>query len=356
VDEDVERNFPNSDTPEPLRPPLRDWYRRIVRARETAAQLSGGLSPTHRRLGLELFGLLFLVLLALHLYAHPVWHTDPAKPAEHAWVMLAIFATGWAVMAWLVWQVGWVRLEERRLDYRALSEALRVRRAWALAGINRSVSRTYLSQLRSEVTWVRRAIHHLCPPSWFWEEQCDRLSEDRKVDRLQEVQTSWVKQQERHYHNEEKREHFKAFLYRVFGYGLGLLGLILFLVLLLLGLVLSGSGSAEAAHNSGLQAWLDPAHPPHWLLVMGSMLIILGGLLIALCERRAHEELAKQYERMHVVFRSGARELAAALAKTPPDVARAQAIVIELGREAIQEHAQWLLLRRSKPLELPLGA
>jgi hypothetical protein len=127
-------------------------------------------------------------------------------------------------------------------------------------------------------------------------------------------------------------------------------------MLLLLGPWVGGSGSAEAAHDPGRHGWLDPAHPPHWLLVAGSMLIILDGLLIAICERRAHEELAKQYERMYVVFRSGARELAAALERSPPDIARAQAIVSELGRESIQENSLWLLLRRSKPLELPLGA
>jgi hypothetical protein len=38
------------------------------------------------------------------------------------------------------------------------------------------------------------------------------------------------------------------------------------------------------------------------------------------------------------------------------DFAWAQRIVEEFDREALQENAQWLLLRRSKPLELPLGA
>jgi hypothetical protein len=40
----------------------------------------------------------------------------------------------------------------------------------------------------------------------------------------------------------------------------------------------------------------------------------------------------------------------------PEEIDRMEKILIELGREAIQENAQWLLLRRSKPVELPLGA
>jgi hypothetical protein len=245
--------------------------------------------------------------------------------------------------------VWWVRLEERRLDYRALAEALRVRRAWDLGGVGRSVARTYLGQLRGEVAWVRRAMQHLCPPSWFWEEQFGRLSDDQKVSRLKQVHRSWVQQQEKQHHKEREREHFWAFLYRVFGFGLALLGLALFVVLLVLGL-------AGPEHAPGGHGWLDPAHPRPELLVAGSMLIILGGLLVAVCERRAHEELARQYDRMHVVFWAGSREMAAALEQAPPDVGRAQAILTELGREPIHESAQWLLLRRSKPMELPLGA
>jgi hypothetical protein len=192
----------------------------------------------------------------------------------------------------------------------------------------------------------------------------------------------------------------------------------------------------EGAERAGDRHWLDPADPPHWLLILASMLIILGGLLIAVCDRGAHEELAKQYERMHGVFRSGSHQFASSLHKatsfrltdleltklqekdrvpetvlarlralkqdqpwerqrfleklaevfdskalgaddpgedererlrdlvlmrtafTLParEVEQIQAILIELGGEAIQENAQWLLLRRSKPVELPLGA
>src|SRR5436305_1186651 len=70
------------------------------------------------------------------------------------------------IRAW----VRWTRLDERRLDYRFLAEALRIRRAWALAGIGQSVADSYLGQLRSEVSWVRRALHSVCPPPRCWVE------------------------------------------------------------------------------------------------------------------------------------------------------------------------------------------
>ncbi|HEX3148589.1 MAG TPA: hypothetical protein VHR66_10925 [Gemmataceae bacterium] len=129
------------------------------------------------------------------------------------------------------------------------------------------------------------------------------------------------------------------------------------------------------------------------------MLLIFGAGYVAVCERRAYEQLGKQYEQIYVVFRAGGRELdtvldppqpaiqrahgsaerlfvsavsdgsgqraeltpnavseQASIATEKVDVARAQRIIEALGREMLQENAQWLLIRRSKPLELPLGA
>ena len=71
-------------------------------------------------------------------------------------------------MEWVAWMVPlvvvavdwWMTLDQRRLDSRALAEGLRVRRAWAMAGIGRSVADTYLGQIRSELSWIRLAVQH----------------------------------------------------------------------------------------------------------------------------------------------------------------------------------------------------
>jgi len=329
VDQDVAENFPDSDPVEGHCPHLRSCYRQFLEVRETAGHLTGRLAPVHGRAGLALFFFLFLALLSFHFYAHPLGR-HPGEAAEHSPLLLGVFGAVWLVLAGLVVWAWWIRLDDRRLDYRALAEALRVRRAWAQAGIGRSVSSSYLGQLRSEVVWVRRALQHLCPPPEFWERQFDLLSGNRKAARLQ-VCSHWVQEQEKQHEKGKKKEHAKAFAFRAGGFGFALTGLVVLSAL-----------------------WADPGHPVPLVLVAGSLLIILGGLLIAICERRAHEELSKQYERMHMVFRSGARELTAAL--NQPDIARARTILTELGREAIQENAQWLIVRRSRPLELPLGA
>ena len=73
-------------------------------------------------------------------------------------------------------------------------------------------------------------------------------------------------------------------------------------------------------------------------------------MLVAYCERRSHEELAKQYERMATIFMQGETELGTALNKE--DIEGAQKVLLELGQEAILENAQWLVLRRNRPFEL----
>ena len=58
---------------------------------------------------------------------------------------------------------------------------------------------------------------------------------------------------------------------------------------------------------------------------------------------------------MSVVFDRGLTEIDDYLADAqgkPPNVRAAQAVIEQLGREALTEHAHWLILRRSRQFEL----
>src|SRR5262249_54965871 len=106
-------------------------------------------------------------------------------------------------------------------------------------------------------------------------------------------------------------------------------------------------------HAATAHAPLSPRYPPHWILILTSSLVIMGGLLIAYCERRSHEELSKQYERMAILFANGDRELEGHL--TQGNVERAQGVIEALGREAIIEHPQCLTPGRARQPELHIG-
>jgi hypothetical protein len=99
------------------------------------------------------------------------------------------------------------------------------------------------------------------------------------------------------------------------------------------------------------QGW-SVRHPPHLFLVLSGMLTVAGGLCIAYGERRVFEELARQYNRMSGLFAHSIEALQTCL--DGGDVASAQRVLVEMGREALTENASWLILRRVRRFELPV--
>jgi hypothetical protein len=113
----------------------------------------------------------------------------------------------------------------------------------------------------------------------------------------------------------------------------------------------------------------DGVHPSHVLLFFAGVLTIFGGLLIGFGERRTYEELANQYDRAYGMFRSPQHEMTHLLAEDHADpkfagtpyadaewrLHRAQNIVRTLGLEHLHENGHWLLVRRTKPLEIPVA-
>lgn len=227
-------------------------------------------------------------------------------------------------------------IENRYQDYRALSEALRVRQAWALDGIAASVDACYLRMHQSELQWIRlalRTIDLVAPIS-------DNESADRPVAACRE----WLDGQWRFYQRtrerEERRSRRIASTSKV--------------------LVVIGAVCAAAA-------WLLPeavAHlrqhelalPASWFRAHGQTVFTLASayaaILTAYGGKFGFATNAKRYERMFLVFDVVKRRIA----KLPPQsTVEAEALLLETGREALVEHADWLLQRRERPLSFTIG-
>jgi hypothetical protein len=306
------------DIPEPLT--------RLMRLRAAAAAMAAHFERRYTFVLGALFVILLLGAASFHVYAHLESHV---APGVHNPTWLAAFV---GLLLLDVLLVGWVwarRLGERRDDYRALSEALRVRTYWGLAGIGKSVADSYLNQLRSEMSWTRRAMQCAAPPPAYWSQLFREKSPPDRVERLRLVGRRWVDRQANYFHEKFRDNHRAAARLRRFGFVLAFTGWLMGALLVF--------------------AW-DAARPPPWLLIGSGILVLSGAILIAYCERRSHEELARQYERMWVVFTRGAAEFRDHL--EAGDVESAQSVLETLGHEAIAEHAQWLILRRNRPFEL----
>jgi hypothetical protein len=239
------------------------------------------------------------------------------------------------------------------------------------------VADSYLQQTRSEMSWIRQAVRacslglHAC---------CDafaRLSIERQLARLHTVGQRWLEDQQEYYEGHHTANHRN---YQRCHYG----GLVLAGLGLLLALTLVGNdvwpgikNRVLAAPHTTVQsatpsepsqdtpsaapdshAVTDSHHgwssrqPPHWLLILSGSLLVAGGLCIAYGERRAFEELARQYNRMSVLFAHSIEALQLCLDRG--EVASAQRVLLAMGCEALTENASWLILRRARPFELPM--
>jgi hypothetical protein len=68
-------------------------------------------------------------------------------------------------------------------------------------------------------------------------------------------------------------------------------------------------------------------------------------------QRMAYSEHEKQYSRMAGIFDNAARTIREKLAAN--DLPGARTGLLKLGKEALAENGQWVLLHRERPLELP---
>jgi hypothetical protein len=73
---------------------------------------------------------------------------------------------------------------------------------------------------------------------------------------------------------------------------------------------------------------------------------LVGGVIEALVHKTADRELQRQYEYMYDVFLAAHDRLMAAQSEEERRV-----ILALLGRATLTEHAEWLLVRRDRPID-----
>ena len=88
------------------------------------------------------------------------------------------------------------------------------------------------------------------------------------------------------------------------------------------------------------------------MLVAVDILIAIGAARAAYVEKRGLSDEMKQYQRMDSLYRRAVGVIGQYIEKN--DLETAEKLMIDLGREALTENGDWLLLQRSRPLEMPL--
>jgi hypothetical protein len=241
------------------------------------------------------------------------------------YVFLALFAAGLLIYR-IAEREGWHR---KYLDYRALAEGMRVQFYWIAAGITAARATkfahdNFLQQQDVELGWIRNVMRY-----------SGRLGDVAAPTPagLDFTVQQWVGEphpgsgQLAYYERKAaERTSLRRRTVAISAFCLWA-GIAVAVVLALLG----------GAVPRGTRDLL--------ILLMG-ILPLIAAVREAYAQKRAEKELIKQYQFMARIFRNARRRLQEA----GTDLVRRQ-VLKALGDAALEEHAQWVLMHRERPLE-----
>lgn len=272
-----------------------------------------------------------LVVLFFELYAHADW-----KHALPIYIIILV----WGVMYYIL-RVHSESWQSKFQDYRALAEAIRVQYFWALSGYPGAVCDNYFGKQRRELGWIRRALYG---PALYGMALATQVHSSGKSDEIRfKIVNGWINAQADYFENRHRlydraSHNSQKYLYTcLIGGGTMVLGLILY---------------EFSEHEIHSEWWHSISHNlKHGLMVLAASAPAFAAFFGLVSETRAYESHARNYKLMHHVF---LRALYLARAITPPigkDDVEFERLIVQLGREALNETTEWLIDHRNRPVE-----
>ncbi len=250
----------------------------------------------------------------------------------------SLFRVPWLLVAFLAcFGAGWIwnRVARHRdwhrkyLDYRALAEGLRVQLYWHLAGVEERDSMrfshdTFLQKQDLELEWIRHVMRgavlvgdrRQAPGrEWLYWTINDWVGDSEGATGQLGYYRRKGAQCERHYRLTER-----------------------------LGTIALAAGLLVAVFLLAVHGFM-PRLAASYLLVLVGLLPLIAGVREAYSEKKADKELIKQYRFMAGIFARARKSLDAAV----DDGARRD-VLRALGQAALQEHSEWIVMQRERPL------
>ncbi len=214
------------------------------------------------------------------------------------------------------------------LDYRAVAEGLRVQFYWSVAGIRKPAADHYLRRQRGELEWIRNVL-----TSWTL-----RLVPLVRPGDLESVKKHWIEGQATYFRGKipKNRKFLKILAFARNFLLFANLGVALFEVLsapqIFPEIRARAEQSAPGLFEPGAVAWR--------VVIMG-LAAVAAALVYGYATTMALADESKQYERMERIYGSALKK------GIDPDLLEA------LGKEALAENGEWVLMHRERPIELP---
>jgi hypothetical protein len=230
------------------------------------------------------------------------------------------------LLAWFVGRGDWHR---RYLEYRALAEGLRVQFYWAVAGVRQPSTTkfthdTYLRSQDIELGWIRNVMR-------VTGTRAELAGEPVPPKALEYVLAEWVGDERRGqaaYFRRKSAE--RAETHQITQW---------------LGRGAFVAGGVSALVLAVMQDELDGSLRNVLIALMG-LLPLLAVIRETYAQKKADQELVRQYHFMHGIFLSASR-----LLQQTEDINERHHILRSLGSAALEENAEWLLRLRDRPLE-----
>ncbi len=250
------------------------------------------------------------------------------------WATIVDFgAVGLAFVAYFIARP--TKFQGRYQDYRAIGEGLRVQTAWSKAGVIQSVAEAYLRMQQTELQWIRNVLRTIA---------LLQGAPTPEAGRDREAVMEWVTGQRLYFRNASRREagHARTFerwakILTPVNVALGL-GIFAFVTITKLDPVIPVLSTTDNRYTLELLVG-----------TFAGWAALSAAVLHSYARTRGFSENANRYERMFLMFDEAALWLSGEAGRPVVEV---RELAIELGREALAEHAEWLLTQRDRPLAI----
>lgn len=308
---------------------------KLLRRRYAVADLLAMRFQKRRRISwvsLCMIGILCVALWSASKHL-PGAQAQPASSLKQwlVWSYAAGITFGLALL-WLVDHQKTFRFGQfrnRHLDYRALAEGLRIQFFWRMAGLTAEVVDQYKHNQRAQLEWIRRAVRAWSIPAT---QNSATARQDKITPRMALVSERWIANQLSYFERAKRTRQKGLFLTKwrsnihfVFVFA---------------------AGQTMIAVMFALQM----GEMPHPMSMLITVLMAIYGATILYADKMALADESKQFNSMARLFSRAEPQIDSALRKQ--DVTQAQAIVSELGRDALVESADWLLMHRDRRMEV----
>lgn len=256
----------------------------------------------------------------LEFYAHPPWLN--VVESGHPTSLLIVYLLLFFIAFFIFYRANQQSVHLKYLHYRSLAEALRIQSFWLLGNLEHSLADFYSRKYREELNWIRSSLRALSLHNWVNQQNAKKV-----------VQDEWIRSQLKYYKKEVEKRHQKLKRIEFAAKLLFFTGFMAAIILVIMSLFFT-----EFLHHH---------HPLQSIsIIFVALLPAIGAALDGYAEKMGFEHDIKRYQPMIKLYERAEQEI------ENSDFSHYQRLLLELGKAALEENCEWVLLHRDRPLEL----